>query len=388
MITRRILEKLLKSLDRLDSGTLRLVTPDGKTRVFEGKNPGESASIELRDWRVLSNMLRKGDIGFAEDYRAGNWETDNLTALTTFGMVNWTALDRFLEGRKFWRLLSMLSYLPRLNSLKGSKRNIHAHYDLGNDFYKLWLDPSMTYSSAIFKNRNETLERAQQNKYNRILDCLDQNSGRLLEIGCGWGGFAQRAGERGDYDLKGITLSEEQYDYARERLGPGAGADIALEDYRHQEGKFDNIVSIEMFEAVGERYWKTYFGKIHSLLEKKGKAVIQTITIDDKDFARYRRGGDFIRSYIFPGGMLPSPSRFRQEAERAGLRPGGEFRFGRDYARTLEHWLARFDQERDQIKALGFDDGFMRLWRFYLASCIAGFRTGCINVMQVELSHA
>lgn len=386
MIARRILEKLLKALDRLDSGTLQLVTPDGQVRVFEGKNPGESASIELRDWRVLPNMLRKGNIGFAEDYRAGNWETDNLTALTTFGMVNWMALDRFLEGNKFGRLLAMLSYLPRFNSLKGSKSNIHSHYDLGNDFYKLWLDPSMTYSSAIFKTGNETLERAQQNKYNRILDCLGKNSGSLLEIGCGWGGFAQRARECGDYDLKGITLSEEQHDYARERLG--SKADIVLEDYRHQEGKYDNIVSIEMFEAVGERYWKIYFGKINSLLKKNGKAVIQTITIDDKDFARYRRGGDFIRSYIFPGGMLPSPSRFRQETERAGLRQDGEFRFGRDYARTLECWLARFDQKRDQIKALGFDDGFMRLWRFYLASCIAGFRTGCINVMQVELSRA
>lgn len=386
MITQYILEKLLKALSHLDSGTLRLVTPDGKIRIFEGKNPGENANIELHDWRVLGNMLRKGNIGFAEDYRAGKWETDNLTALTTFGLVNWLALDRFLEGNKFWRTLSMFSYLPRFNSLKGSRKNIHAHYDLGNDFYKLWLDPSMTYSSAIFKNRDETLEQAQQNKYNRILDCLDRNSGRLLEIGCGWGGFAQRAQERGDYDLKGITLSGEQYDYARERLG--TKANIVLEDYRHQKETFDNIVSIEMFEAVGESYWKTYFGKINSLLKNNGKAVIQTITIDDKDFSRYRRGGDFIRSYIFPGGMLPSPSRFRQEVDRAGLRSSNEFRFGHDYARTLEHWLACFDQKRDQIKALSFDDGFIRLWRFYLASCIAGFRTGCIDVMQVELSHA
>ena len=230
------------------------------------------------------------------------------------------------------------------------------------------------------------MEQAQQNKYNRILDHLDQNSGRLLEIGCGWGGFAQCAQGRGDYDLKGITLSKEQYDYARERLG--SKANIVLEDYRHQEEKFDNIVSIEMFEAVGERYWKTYFSKINSLLKKNGRAVIQTITLDDKNFSRYRRGSDFIRSYIFPGGMLPSPSRFRQEVGRAGLRSSKEFCFGQDYARTLEHWLARFDQKRDQIKALNFDDRFIRLWRFYLASCIAGFRTGSIDVMQVELSHA
>ena len=386
MITQRILEKFLRVLDCLDSGVLRLITPDGKIRIFEGKSPGESVNMELRDWRVLGNMLRKGHIGLAEDYCAGNWETDNLTALATFGFVNWMALNRFLEGHKFWRALSMLSYLTHINSLKGSKKNIRAHYDLGNDFYELWLDPSMTYSSAIFKNKNETLEQAQQNKYNRILDHLDQNSGRLLEIGCGWGGFAQCAQGRGDYELRGITLSKEQYDYARERLG--SKANIVLEDYRHQEGKFDNIVSIEMFEAVGERYWKTYFSKINSLLKKNGRAVIQTITLDDKNFSRYRRNSDFIRSYIFPGGMLPSPSRFRQEVERAGLRSSKEFCFGQDYARTLEHWLARFDQKRDQIKALNFDDRFIRLWRFYLASCIAGFRTGSIDVMQVELSHA
>ena len=386
MITQRILDRLFKSLDHLDSGTLKLVTPDGKTRIFEGKNPGENAIMELRDWRVIVNMLYKGNVGFAEDYRAGNWETENLVALVKFGMANWGTLDRFLDGHKFWRALSVLSYLLRLNSLRGSKRNIRVHYDLGNDFYKLWLDSSMTYSSAIFKSKNESLEHAQRNKYDRILERLDQNSGSLLEIGCGWGGFAQRAQELGDYDIKGITLSEEQQDYAHERLG--SKANIALEDYRHQEGKFDNIVSIEMFEAVGERYWRTYFGKISSLLGKNGKAVVQTITVNDENFSRYRRGGDLIRSYIFPGGMLPSPSRFRQEADRAGLKSGNEFCFGQDYARTLETWLARFDGKHEQVKALGFNDGFIRLWRLYLAVCMAGFQTGYTDVMQVELSHA
>jgi len=386
MITQLASNQLFRHLDHLDTGTLRLITPDGKTRVFSGKNPGASASIELRDWRVVSNMLRKGDIGFAEDYRAGNWETDNLAALATLGLANRNALDRFVAGSSFSRTLSMLSYLFRLNSLKGSKKNIHAHYDLGNEFYKLWLDPGMTYSAAIFKDENEPLEQAQHNKYDRILDCLNQKSGSLLEVGCGWGGFAERAQTRGDYKLKGVTLSEEQHDYCRKRVG--AKANIALEDYRHQEGKYDNIVSIEMFEAVGERYWQTYFGKIGHLLNKNGKAVIQTITMNDQDFPRYQRSGDFIRSYIFPGGMLPSPSRFRAEVRQAGLKSGNEFYFGQDYARTLEHWLHDFDQKRDQIKALGFDDGFIRLWRFYLAACIAGFRTGRTDVMQVEVSHA
>ena len=244
----------------------------------------------------------------------------------------------------------------------------------------------MTYSAAIYKDQNETLEQAQHNKYDRIVDCLNQNSGSLLEVGCGWGGFAERAQDKGDFGIKGITLSEEQHDYARDRLGQKAN--IVLEDYRHQNGKFDNLVSIEMFEAVGERYWPTYFNKIGDLLSKNGKAVIQTITMNEHDFPRYRRGGDFIRSYIFPGGMLPSPSRFREEAEKAGLKAGNESYFGQDYATTLEHWLKDFEAKRDEVKALGFDDGFIRLWRFYLAACVAGFRTGRTDVMQVELAHA
>ncbi len=377
--------QLFRRLENLDTGTLKLVTPDGKTRIFEGKNPGQHANMELRDWRVVSNLIRKGDIGLAEDYRAGNWETDDLTALTTLGLINKRTLENVVTGNNLYRTLSVLSYLLRLNSLKGSKKNIHAHYDLGNDFYQLWLDPSMTYSSAIFKDQSEPLEQAQYNKYDRILDCVGDNSGRLLEIGCGWGGFAERANQRGDFTVKGITLSEEQHAYAQRRLGPGA--DIVLEDYRHQQGKFDNIISIEMFEAVGERYWPTYFQKVSTLLKQGGKAVIQTITIDDQAFPRYRRGADFIRSYIFPGGMLPSPSVFKAEAKKCGLKTQNAFHFGHSYARTLEHWLEGFDQKYDQVKALGFDDGFIRLWRFYLSACIAGFNTGQTDVMQVELRH-
>ena len=386
MFAEKISDQVFKRLDAIKSGRLHLTTPDGKTRTFEGRTPGEDAHIELRDWGVIPNMIRKGDIGFAEDYRAGKWETDNLTALTTLGLTNRQAMDQLVTGTGMSRTAAMLSYLLKLNSLKGSKKNIHAHYDLGNDFYKLWLDPSMTYSAAIFKDSNEPLEQAQHNKYDRIVDCLDQKSGSLLEVGCGWGGFAERAMERADFGIKGVTLSEEQHDYARERLGNKAK--IALEDYRHQEGKFNNIVSIEMFEAVGERYWPTYFSKIGSLLNKDGKAVIQTITMNEKDFPRYRRGGDFIRSYIFPGGMLPSPSRFKEEAAKVGLKTGNEFYFGQDYASTLEKWLETFDQKRDDVKALGFDDGFIRLWRLYLAACVSGFRTGRTDVMQVELSHA
>ena len=385
MLAQITTDKLLNRLEHIDQGRLTLTTPDGKSRTFEGKNPGEDANIQLHDWRVVTNMMRRGDIGFAEDYRAGNWETDNLTALTTLGLINRRALDRFVTGSTASRTLSMLSYLLRLNTLKGSKKNIHAHYDLGNEFYKLWLDPSMTYSAAIYESEDDSLIKAQHNKYDRIINCLEQNSGSILEIGCGWGGFAERALEKGDYRVKGITLSEEQHEYANLRLENNA--DIALQDYRHQSGRFNNIVSIEMFEAVGERYWPTYFSKVKELLAHDGKAVIQSITMNEKDFPRYRKGGDFIRSYIFPGGMLPSVARFNEEASKAGLIASNHFSFGQDYAKTLEEWLVRFEAQKKQVKALGFDDGFIRLWRFYLAACIAGFRTGRTDVMQVELSH-
>lgn len=386
MIAKLASDSLFRQLDHIDSGTLEVVTPDGKSRIFGHESNGERAKIELHDWRVIDNMMLRGDIGFADDYRAGHWETDNLVALTTFGLLNKRALDKFIAGNPVSRILTMLSYITRMNTLNGSKRNIHAHYDLGNDFYKLWLDPTMTYSSAFFKSPQDDIIQAQHNKYDRILECLDTVKGSILEIGCGWGGFAERATHWGDYNLKGITLSEEQHSFAFKRLG--INANITLEDYRHQEGKFDNIVSIEMFEAVGERYWKTYFSKVASLLDSKGKAVIQTITMNENDFPRYRRGGDFIRSFIFPGGMLPSQTRFIEEATNAGLKAQNPMNFGQDYARTLQIWLDNFDQNRAAVKALGFDDGFIRLWRFYLAGCIAGFKTERTNVMQIELTHA
>ena len=385
MYSKAIADKLFQKLDTIESGQLTVITPDGAERTFEGKIAGEKAKLELHDWRVVSNMIRKGDVGFAEDYKSGHWETDNLIGLTTLGLVNRKALDEFIDGSKLSRAASMLSYLLKLNTRKGSRKNIHAHYDLGNDFYELWLDSSMTYSSALYHTGDETLEAAQNNKYDRILDCMDAQSGRLLEIGCGWGGFAERANHKADFGVRGVTLSQAQHDYATKRLD--GNAEIVLEDYRDQQGKYDRIVSIEMFEAVGERYWPTYFNKVGSLLKSNGKAVIQTITMNDDDFSSYRSSGDFIRSYIFPGGMLPSPKRFQKEARQSGLQTRDAFYFGQDYARTLEQWLKTFDAKRDQVKAMGFDDGFIRLWRFYLAACIAGFRTGRTNVMQVELSH-
>ncbi|PZO85064.1 MAG: class I SAM-dependent methyltransferase [Micavibrio aeruginosavorus] len=379
-------DQLFKRLDSLESGVLTVTTPDGQTRVFEGKTPGEKAHLELHDWSVVTNMMRKGDIGLAEDYRAGKWQADNLVDLTAIGLKNRNALDSLVAGNGFTRTASMFSYLFKMNTVKGSRKNIHEHYDLGNDFYSLWLDSTMTYSSALYKHDDESMVHAQTNKYDRILDRMEKNSGSVLEVGCGWGGFAQRAHEKGDYAIKGITLSDEQHEYAKNRTS--GYADIVLEDYRHQTGVYDRIVSIEMFEAVGERFWQTYFTKLRELMKSDGKAVIQTITINDTDFDRYRTGGDFIRSFIFPGGMLPSPSRFRLEAAKAGLKVNNEFFFGQDYARTLTEWLKTFDEQVDKVRALGFDEGFIRLWRFYLGACAGGFRAGRTNVMQVELSHA
>lgn len=386
MLGKKITDHFLSSLDRLEYGSFELVTPDGQTRSFQGKNPGVAGKLQLHEWSVLSNMAAKGDIGLAEDYRAGLWETSNLEDLLTLGLQNEQVISRYVFGNPLSKIKNRLVYLMNMNTLKGSKKNIHAHYDLGNEFYKLWLDPTMTYSSALFNTPQESLEQGQLNKYDRILDVLGDGRGDLLEIGCGWGGFAERATLRSDLSVKGITLSEEQHVYARNRLGNKA--EIVIEDYRHQQGLFDYIVSIEMFEAVGEKYWPVYFSKIASLLKKEGKAVIQTITIHDSIFEKYREGGDAIRSFIFPGGMLPSPSRFKEEAAKAGLKATNQFDFGLDYALTLQRWLKTFDEKTPQILAMGFDEGFIRLWRFYLASCIAGFRTGRANVMQIELSHA
>ena len=386
MIASLASDQILRRFDNLETGELTLTTPDGKTRVFQGKKPGSKAVLKLHDWRVVSNLASRGNIGLADDYRFGHWDTDDLQNLVLLGLQNKGALRQMISGNSIFRRLSALSYLLRMNTLKGSKKNIHAHYDLGNDFYKLWLDETMTYSSAIYKHPHDTLTQAQHQKYDRIIDELDTSSGNLLEIGCGWAGFADRALQRGDYSIKGITLSEEQHRYGQQRLGNTAN--IALEDYRLQDGLYDRIVSIEMFEAVGERFWPQYFGKVRSLLKSNGKAIIQTITMNERDFPAYRQGGDFIRSYIFPGGMLPSPSAFRKSAASAGLRAQNEFFFGQDYARTLTEWLHAFDQKKDDVKNLGFDDSFIRLWRFYLAACAAAFRSGHINVMQTELRHA
>ena len=389
MLQSLIASRFLRSLDGLHAGSLQLTTPEGQTYHFEGREPGHAAELRLRDWGAVRRMMLRGSVGVTEVYRDGRLETDDLTRLLLFALQNSHRLDDVVNGNPFAQAMSQLRYLLfDRNTLRGSKRNIHAHYDLGNDFYSLWLDPGMTYSSALWRRPDESLDQAQLNKYDRILDRLEVDSGRLLEVGCGWGGFAERALQRGDFGYRGITLSDEQHRWANDRLaGFGTDPRVVLEDYRAQQGKFDHIVSIEMFEAVGERYWRTYFDKLRELLADGGRAVVQTITIDDKLFRAYRRSADMIRSFIFPGGMLPSPSVFEATAARSGLKVVDRFDFGLDYARTLREWLDRFETAVPKLADLGFDDRFVRVWRFYLAGCIATFETGRTSGQQVELRH-
>lgn len=387
MLFRKTSDNFLRKLDGIREGHLNIEMPNGKSYQFGQDSKEQPVQLVIKDWRVIENLAARGDTGFAEDYRAGKWETNDLTSLLTIGLLNEKAVDQMISGSKSFQFLSRLSYLMKRNTLDGSKRNIHAHYDLGNDFYSLWLDKTMTYSAAIFKNKNESLEAAQLNKYDRLIGRFENPNPSVLEIGCGWGGFAERYAEQvSGAQISGVTISDEQFDYSRNRVG--GKANIIRQDYRLLSGTYDQIVSIEMFEAVGEEYWSTYFKKVKSLMKDKGSAFIQTITIADDKFESYRKGSDVIRSLIFPGGMLPSPTEFEKSANRDGLRMTDKFEFGMDYARTLEIWLENFDSKYVEVKKLGYDEGFIRLWRFYLASCIAGFKTGRINVMQAELRHA
>ena len=378
-------DRLLKSLDKIQAGTVEIALPNGRVHIFQGQQPGPHTRFEMRDWRVAANLALRGDIGFADDYRNGLWESDNLENLVTLSLQNQNVLDGYVDGSLLGRICARLIYMTRKNSLKGSQQNIPAHYDLGNDFYSLWLDQTMSYSSALYKTEHDTLEQAQSHKYNRMLGLVNDANGSLLEIGCGWGGLAEEAAQQGYRNIKGITLSHEQRSFAQDRLRDQA--DIVLEDYRNQAGLYDSIVSIEMLEAVGERYWPVYFAKLKSLLKKGGKAAIQTITIGDAYFDRYRAGGDFIRSYIFPGGMLPSPGKLHEETTKAGLIITDSFSFGHDYAKTLQTWLQTFDARYNDVKDLGYDDGFIRLWRLYLAACASGFNTGRTDVVQLQVQH-
>ena len=380
-----IAAKWREAIARIDTGTLTFIAPDGEVTKVVGAKPGPEARFQIADWDVLRRIMARGDIGLGEEYIAGSWTTDNVESLVSLFLLNLDKLESFSDGNFINRLGFVIhNAMVRRNSVAGSARNIKAHYDVGNDFYQLWLDPSMTYSSALFAGTDE-LYRAQQNKYERIISKFEKKHASVLEIGCGWGGFAERAAAD-DHHVTGLTISPAQHGFAVERL-KGA-ADIRLEDYRKCKGSFDNIVSIEMFEAVGEHYWPQYFDTVAERLKRGGRAVIQTITIRDDLFAGYRTRSDFVRHYVFPGGMLPSLARFRQEAENAGLKFSGAFSFGKDYARTLRAWSDRMQAKSQEIMALGHDERFLRNWQFYLGICAAAFDVSRTDVVQVELVNA
>ncbi len=381
---------LLSLLARLQHGTLRLVSPGGQIFSFPGELPGPDAELRLSDWGVFAEVIRSGDIGFAEAYIDGRWDSPDLAALLLLAAMNRAVLERALYGKWWGGLVYRLRHLLNANSRGGARRNIHAHYDLGNDFYQTWLDGTMTYSSAVFEGEPErTLEEAQTAKYQRILTALDIGADDyVLEIGCGWGGFAEYAARTRGCRVLGITLSASQLRFAQERIRGAGLADrvrFSLTDYRDVGGTFDHVVSIEMFEAVGERYWPAYFSAVRDRLRPGGGAVVQTITIADSLYGQYRRGTDFIQQYVFPGGMLPSPGIFRRHAQRAGLRTGTVYAFGLDYAETLKRWRARYARTAGDLRRFGFDSRFERLWNFYLSYCEAGFRAGSTDVLQVEL---
>ena len=366
--------------------------PKGEVYGFDGQKPGPEAYMRIRSWNALDALLARGEIGFAEAYIAGLWDTNDLPALLSWGLANADSLERYFYGRPLHALWIRFKAMRQANSLSGSKRNILKHYDLGNDFYSLWLDKSMTYSCALFEgDKSRSLEAAQQAKYRRILSKLNAKEGQhILEIGCGWGGFAEAAARDG-IKVTAITLSVEQKNYAEERLrrqGLSHLARVELIDYRKVTGQFDYIVSIGMFEHVGEKYWPVYFDIINKRLKPGGKAMVQSITIDDEVFERTHGKQGFIETYIFPGGMLPSKSRFRANAERAGLNCREMFAFGQDYALTCRRWAANVEAQKEKIRALGYDESFLRMWRFYLACCVAAFETGRTAVMQAELVHA
>lgn len=385
MFDKLVRTRLVKLLDKIHHGQITITTPEGDVITAKGANDGYKADIVLHDWRVVANLVIKGDVGFAADYREGYFETTDLLNLISFGLQNESFFNNYAYGNSFFKLFSKLLYLTKRNTLKGSRRNIQAHYDLGNNFYQLWLDPSMTYSAAIFKSEQEDITTAQYQKYDRLLDKIKEPSAKILEVGCGWGGFAERAVAR-NHTIKGITLSQEQASYAQKRL-ENTKAEIALEDYRYQQGSYDYIVSIEMLEAVGKKYWPIYFKKLKNLLKPGGKILLQTITIEDKFFDQYAKNADMIRTYIFPGGMLPSEEKLHKELHNVGLKCDETFRFGSDYALTLKIWLDKFKSKINEVRNIGFNDNFTRLWEFYLCACIAGFSSQRINVVQMEISH-
>ncbi|MDH3668541.1 MAG: cyclopropane-fatty-acyl-phospholipid synthase family protein [Paracoccaceae bacterium] len=385
----RWFETFFSIMQGLEVGSVDVVLPDGRAFQVKGCEPGPHGVLEVVNPEFFTRLARDGEIGFPEMYMEGWWTTPDLQVLLDVLMLNNDNVASSFPGAALIRAYERLRHWLRPNTRRGAKRNISYHYDLGNEFYSLWLDETMTYSSALFSGQGETLRDAQQNKYASICDRMQlERGGHVLEIGCGWGGFAEYAIRERGARVTGLTLSREQHDYAKKRLfdaGLAERADIVLRDYRDERGTYDGIASIEMFEAVGERYWPSYFSTLRECLKPGKLASIQVITVADRLFANYQRSTDFIQKYIFPGGMLPSPARLRTESVAAGLDFVGSIEFGESYSRTLRQWREIFDQRWDDIAKLGFDERFNRMWNFYLASCASCFMAGTTDVTQLAL---
>ncbi len=382
---------ILSLLEKIQVGQLTLVSPEGEKFIFRGTQSGIEANIQIHDWLVCKACLKSGDIGLAETYIDGLWDSTDIQSLLRLFLVNRQVIEKAIYGSWLGRLGYRIKHWLNKNSKTGSKKNIHAHYDIGNAFYSLWLDPSMTYSSACFKNKDTSLIEAQEAKYQRIIDSINVDAGQnILEVGCGWGGLMEAASNQG-INIDCLTISQEQATYARDRAAriksnSSGKVNILLQDYRDHQNQYDGIASIEMFEAVGEKYWATYFEMIQRCLKPGKKACIQTIVIADNLFDKYRRSSDFIQQYVFPGGMLPSIKKFKEAAQSKGLIVEDVYEFGQDYQKTLCLWHQKFNQHLQEIKQQGFDEKFIRLWNLYLMYCAAGFAEKSTDVVQFTLS--
>lgn len=383
---------ICRRLNNITQGRLTVIFPGGYEYVVKGQEPGAHGVISLNRGRVVRRLLMGGSLGFAQAYIDGDWDTPDIAALLEVAIANEKNWSSVSEPSKLFSAFAYLRHRLRRNSKSGSRRNISFHYDLGNNFYSAWLDETMTYSSALFETPGQSLADAQNAKYDRIVEQLKIGpDDHVLEIGCGWGGFAEYAVRKTGCRVTGLTLSREQADFAKARLsntGMTDRTDIRLEDYRDCEGPYSKIVSIEMFEAVGEENWPTYFRRVRELLAPGGDAMVQVITIDETRFEDYRRNADFIQTYIFPGGMLPTVTAFRKAAAVEGFTVPDMLRFGKDYDRTLMLWDRAFINNWQRIEPLGFDERFRRMWQYYLHYCAAGFREGTIDVVQFQLKAA
>ncbi|MGC4025763.1 MAG: cyclopropane-fatty-acyl-phospholipid synthase family protein [Mesorhizobium sp.] len=379
---------VLQTAMHLPYGTLRVTLPDRRILQIDGQSPGPSAELVLNNWRLPQRAFAGGTIGVAESYLDGDWHSPDVTSFLELFVVNTEQGDQMAGGANwFLTTIQRIRHWLNDNTRTGSRKNISAHYDLGNRFYSQWLDPSMTYSSALYQTGANDLESAQAAKYRALANDIGIRKGaHVLEIGCGWGGFAEFVAREFGCKVTGLTISQEQYDYARERIAKAGLSDrveIKFQDYRDEQGQYDHIASIEMFEAVGEKHWPIFFDKMRACLKKGGTAGLQIITINESAYPNYRRKPDFIQRYIFPGGMLPTPAILRALGHEHGFSYLKERVFPQDYARTLAEWRERFWASWEKILPMGFDERFKKLWEFYLHYCEAGFRAEYIDVRQI-----